>query len=67
MTKQVNNTKLRFQLWSSTGVTKGNQGHIQEERSTCKQNIGTNKTMEKKQDNLLGKILGIQFFKRCIQ
>ena len=48
MTKQVNNTKLRFQLWSSTGVTKGNQGHIQEERSTCKQNIGTNKTMEKK-------------------
>lgn len=28
MTKQVNNTKLRWQLWSSTGVTKSNQGHI---------------------------------------
>lgn len=28
MTKQVNNTKLRCQLWSSTGVTKSNQGHI---------------------------------------
>lgn len=37
--KEVNNTKLQFQLWSNIEVTNGNQGHIQEERSKGKQNI----------------------------